>query len=149
WRRPIKTLRKGETARASAVPGNGHELPLELNRISCLRQQRVRGCGLCVPVSSLEYRGRERQVRRYHAVQRRRLPQEYERVNRTPVHRVGDGLPHPFVRNQIHVEDEEPNLRARPQLHRNPQGGLDRKSTRLNSSHGSISYAVFCLKKKI
>src|SRR5205809_3493163 len=28
-----------------------------------------------------------------------------------------------------------------------PQGG-DRKSTRLNSSHGYISYAVFCLKKK-
>src|SRR5207245_9924260 len=27
-------------------------------------------------------------------------------------------------------------------------GNLDRKSTRLNSSHGSISYAVFCLKKK-
>src|SRR3989337_260765 len=25
---------------------------------------------------------------------------------------------------------------------------LDRKSTRLNSSHGSISYAAFCLKKK-
>src|SRR5207245_10089059 len=29
-----------------------------------------------------------------------------------------------------------------------PQKTLDRKSTRLNSSHGSISYAVFCLKKK-
>src|SRR5690242_20874867 len=28
------------------------------------------------------------------------------------------------------------------------RGGLDRKSTRLNSSHMSISYAVFCLKKK-
>src|SRR5438309_8560436 len=27
-------------------------------------------------------------------------------------------------------------------------GGPDRKSTRLNSSHSSISYAVFCLKKK-
>src|SRR5690606_41838848 len=27
-------------------------------------------------------------------------------------------------------------------------GGLDRKSTRLNSSHVKISYAVFCLKKK-
>src|SRR5256884_5198443 len=27
-------------------------------------------------------------------------------------------------------------------------GGTDRKSTRLNSSHGYISYAVFCLKKK-
>src|SRR5689334_15069157 len=29
-----------------------------------------------------------------------------------------------------------------------PPGRLDRKSTRLNSSHSSISYAVFCLKKK-
>src|SRR5688572_32734356 len=28
-------------------------------------------------------------------------------------------------------------------------GGGDRKSTRLNSSHSQISYAVFCLKKKI
>src|SRR5258707_12359418 len=27
-------------------------------------------------------------------------------------------------------------------------GGRDRKSTRLNSSHANISYAVFCLKKK-
>src|SRR5688572_31944936 len=27
-------------------------------------------------------------------------------------------------------------------------GGRDRKSTRLNSSHSQISYAVFCLKKK-
>src|SRR5687768_17792720 len=27
-------------------------------------------------------------------------------------------------------------------------GDQDRKSTRLNSSHGYISYAVFCLKKK-
>src|SRR5438445_6770587 len=29
-----------------------------------------------------------------------------------------------------------------------PPGGRDRKSTRLNSSHANISYAVFCLKKK-
>src|SRR6266487_5920570 len=35
--------------------------------------------------------------------------------------------------------------RSRPQVC--PQCG-DRKSTRLNSSHPSISYAVFCLKKK-
>src|SRR3712207_8925080 len=28
------------------------------------------------------------------------------------------------------------------------EGGQDRKSTRLNSSHANISYAVFCLKKK-
>src|SRR3712207_8452852 len=29
-----------------------------------------------------------------------------------------------------------------------PADQLDRKSTRLNSSHANISYAVFCLKKK-
>src|SRR2546422_9329952 len=33
-------------------------------------------------------------------------------------------------------------------LVRNRAGYRDRKSTRLNSSHGYISYAVFCLKKK-
>src|SRR3989442_6993661 len=32
--------------------------------------------------------------------------------------------------------------------HRSPPLCLDRKSTRLNSSHVRISYAVFCLKKK-
>src|SRR2546429_7022378 len=35
--------------------------------------------------------------------------------------------------------------RSESQLHRSER---DRKSTRLNSSHGYISYAVFCLKKK-
>src|SRR2546422_4187895 len=35
--------------------------------------------------------------------------------------------------------------RSRVRVHRDR---LDRKSTRLNSSHGYISYAVFCLKKK-
>src|SRR3712207_7697380 len=36
------------------------------------------------------------------------------------------------------------------QRHREPERGRrqDRKSTRLNSSHANISYAVFCLKKK-
>src|SRR5438034_7664321 len=36
-------------------------------------------------------------------------------------------------------------LRPRDRRHRPPE---DRKSTRLNSSHTVISYAVFCLKKK-
>src|SRR5689334_25269852 len=36
-------------------------------------------------------------------------------------------------------------LRDRDRFEQRP---LDRKSTRLNSSHSSISYAVFCLKKK-
>src|SRR2546427_3967699 len=37
--------------------------------------------------------------------------------------------------------------RARRRARERPQPG-DRKSTRLNSSHSQISYAVFCLKKK-
>src|SRR5258708_15066976 len=37
---------------------------------------------------------------------------------------------------------------ADPQLSSVSIGGRDRKSTRLNSSHQIISYAVFCLKKK-
>src|SRR5438128_7004115 len=44
---------------------------------------------------------------------------------------------------------EEPSKEADSEV-RNPEEPpeQDRKSTRLNSSHGSISYAVFCLKKK-
>src|SRR4051812_50010541 len=38
--------------------------------------------------------------------------------------------------------------RKRGDQTREPWLTLDRKSTRLNSSHMSISYAVFCLKKK-
>src|SRR2546422_7053239 len=41
---------------------------------------------------------------------------------------------------RVHVEDNP--------LARAARGSGDRKSTRLNSSHGYISYAVFCLKKK-
>src|SRR2546422_8562256 len=35
-----------------------------------------------------------------------------------------------------------------PALNESSSSTRDRKSTRLNSSHGYISYAVFCLKKK-
>src|SRR3712207_7919876 len=39
-------------------------------------------------------------------------------------------------------------LLAAPEQHAGVRRGVDRKSTRLNSSHANISYAVFCLKKK-
>src|SRR3712207_7881208 len=39
-------------------------------------------------------------------------------------------------------------MAARAKGTRPPGGARDRKSTRLNSSHANISYAVFCLKKK-
>src|SRR5690348_17977887 len=51
-----------------------------------------------------------------------------EHDRRTMGHRVDGGLP---LRADVHGRAVE-----------------DRKSTRLNSSHPSISYAVFCLKKK-
>src|SRR2546430_2463685 len=40
-------------------------------------------------------------------------------------------------------------LTAASRSERTPHSKRDRKSTRLNSSHSQISYAVFCLKKKI
>src|SRR3989449_6671280 len=45
---------------------------------------------------------------------------------------------------------QNPELRFRqlPVAHARAEHDQDRKSTRLNSSHGYISYAVFCLKKK-
>src|SRR5690349_22646491 len=48
-----------------------------------------------------------------------------------------------------HVDaDGEPGSRSRETSERVLLDGSDRKSTRLNSSHVEISYAVFCLKKK-
>src|SRR5438876_4100392 len=57
--------------------------------------------------------------------------------------RPGDVRPADAVRAHppVPVDDDAAPLDAH-ELHR------DRKSTRLNSSHPSISYAVFCLKKK-
>src|SRR2546426_12708096 len=60
-----------------------------------------------------------------------------------PLH---DALPTPAPPLPAHVRQrppDEPHRREEVQL----EGG-DRKSTRLNSSHLVISYAVFCLKKK-
>src|SRR2546426_5894729 len=49
------------------------------------------------------------------------------------------------VRQQIAaISSRQPGCRALQHNHY----GIDRKSTRLNSSHLVISYAVFCLKKK-
>src|SRR2546422_10895383 len=57
-----------------------------------------------------------------------------------------DALPIYPVDTKVHAGDDV----AGPGGHRvaGRTGDGDRKSTRLNSSHGYISYAVFCLKKK-
>src|SRR5947208_12751613 len=48
------------------------------------------------------------------------------------------------ARAAIDVFDRDLGFAIRPKVRKRP----DRKSTRLNSSHQIISYAVFCLKKK-
>src|SRR5438876_8586497 len=56
---------------------------------------------------------------------------------------------HVYLRYQIHAFGNDRVVQYREMFKTLKQAGLeDRKSTRLNSSHPSISYAVFCLKKK-
>src|SRR3712207_7654911 len=64
----------------------------------------------------------------------------------------GDRAPLPGRRELRAGGQPGPGDRVRPE-HRacradGADAGRDRKSTRLNSSHANISYAVFCLKKK-
>src|SRR5437870_216658 len=63
-----------------------------------------------------------------------------------------------ILRHELHVRDSlsgcddanetRSHHRTSRRYRRERQRGRDRKSTRLNSSHVAISYAVFCLKKK-
>src|SRR5207249_7169112 len=62
-----------------------------------------------------------------------------------------DGVARPrrtVPRQQRHQAAADDLLRCRDAGQVEDGGGEDRKSTRLNSSHVSSSYAVFCLKKK-
>src|SRR2546430_11162218 len=56
-----------------------------------------------------------------------------------------------LLRRSFHKLEPAPAWLRRDMLDSNPNSPhpKDRKSTRLNSSHSQISYAVFCLKKKM
>src|SRR2546427_5560871 len=70
----------------------------------------------------------------------------YTTLFRSGVHYTSLHL-HPYYRSRFgFAPDDFPN--ARWISERTLSLPLDRKSTRLNSSHSQISYAVFCLKKK-
>src|SRR5207245_8052295 len=58
------------------------------------------------------------------------------------------GRPASLCQNPTRIGLVTPSSTPRAAWQRARSGSGDRKSTRLNSSHGSISYAVFCLKKK-
>src|SRR3712207_7909418 len=61
---------------------------------------------------------------------------------------AGQQHEHEHGGDRRHLQHQQP---AEPAAHESSSVGhrLDRKSTRLNSSHANISYAVFCLKKKL
>src|SRR5947209_10702631 len=68
----------------------------------------------------------------------------YTTLFRSVFHRIRPLGPSGHGPLQVHAR--HPGRRADPGVQRGTNG--DRKSTRLNSSHANISYAVFCLKKK-
>src|SRR3712207_7134990 len=70
--------------------------------------------------------------------------------SRSGRHQVAADALRPEVAGEVAGGRLERGLRhTHPVVHRPRDGGVeDRKSTRLNSSHANISYAVFCLKKK-
>src|SRR3712207_7114777 len=72
----------------------------------------------------------------------------YTTLFRSLVHREALGVGRSLVAADA-ARDRHPLLGAvRVHRQREDVGDGDRKSTRLNSSHANISYAVFCLKKK-
>src|SRR3712207_8492321 len=58
---------------------------------------------------------------------------------------VHDGADEPYLFGRLRVSGPDPDRRSYRSY---ASFSEDRKSTRLNSSHANISYAVFCLKKK-
>src|SRR5256885_9111655 len=76
----------------------------------------------------------------------RSLPVLRRPVRATPAGGEGGVRQRPDTRPEVRAGRGEQHL-ARPSGRRRA-GSADRKSTRLNSSHLVISYAVFCLKKK-
>src|SRR5438876_7935410 len=56
--------------------------------------------------------------------------------------------PNPRQPEHSRIRGTQHPIAGAARVHLNAKPAIDRKSTRLNSSHPSISYAVFCLKKK-
>src|SRR5690606_41854547 len=104
-------------------------------------------------VRSIFYLSSSRDLRDLHSFPTRRSSDLLPRAHRSERQEAGrDHLPpdrHEIAgRDGEAHADERPHARVLRHLLRQREGA-DRKSTRLNSSHVKISYAVFCLKKKI
>src|SRR2546429_6310667 len=89
--------------------------------------------------SHLESKESQRRVVHGHSV----IPEVSTHHRLQPFALFGNGFVHPSSKLGFHLVQ----LRLQPFADRLPQH-RDRKSTRLNSSHGYISYAVLCLNTK-
>src|SRR6266540_4573104 len=131
-RRRIPRRRRGASSRRSARPARAPPGERSLDHTSPLppARRRLRDRLRHIPAGPLRgvsQLGRRRQLPREPQLPRARLGEPA-----LDVHRDARGALDPAL-----VAHARPELRAG-----------DRKSTRLNSSHITISYAVFCLKKK-
>src|SRR2546429_7373639 len=77
---------------------------------------------------------------------------KHEHASNSPAHRNIDPLHDPGADVDVDYSrccaHDQQYAGDAPHFPQQADGSQDRKSTRLNSSHGYISYAVFCLKKK-
>src|SRR5207245_3114658 len=133
------------------VPGRHPEARAERERFEVAPRRAARRRQLCEPALQL-LGARERGVPS--VAELGHAPESPRRVTADP---DGDGAARGLRGEAEGVEAHEraPEARALlpPARLHDPERlvaprAADRKSTRLNSSHGSISYAVFCLKKK-
>src|SRR5699024_11890856 len=80
-----------------------------------------------------EWRNKYKACIENEALSKRKVP-AIDIMKRIMISQLESGTPFMFYRDEVNRRNNNPHK--------------DRKSTRLNSSHVSISYAVFCLKKK-
>src|SRR5207248_8708280 len=108
-----------------------HPVPAARRRVACLR------AGRCFPRTP---RPAPRPALFPYTTLFRSLPGVLRRDGPAAACRLAERCRTVFGRENFYVELQRNFVRG--------DRALDRKSTRLNSSHRTISYAVFCLKKK-
>ena len=128
-----------------------------MHRVKIVEKRKNRGKGLSRPAAFATIISPE--MKKY---TKYLLEQAVDKVEKSIVTRDKDGVPVPREEELRQVPGEEDGTEKGPiqiaeeaKAEDDNGGGTDicrapadRKSTRLNSSHANISYAVFCLKKK-
>src|SRR3989449_1161143 len=137
-----------------SAPPSRHPHRININYISCAPPPSNRAAaatlgGLTIPSGETPGLDDRRPLARLHRRPVRRHPSRYRRPSPRRAALVGVEPQQAPGLDRARAAGARPVSRPRAVGPRPHGGGVrDRKSTRLNSSHGYISYAVFCLKKK-